>query len=462
MFPIGVTALTCTLYEEVITVNIDTAAIGYNTDTVLTDNGYIGAVDGYVTLVRTDTGRTGHIQFCAIKGNISGSCNRITITAALCCNRAGHCNRTFICNDSTFSCANRDIARQGNITFIRVNTPSAGNGRIIADDGNILYRTNTVFPFDIAALGGTLNKEIVTVYVDTAAVGDHTNTVLTDNGYICTLDGYIAFVRTNACATIHIKFCSIEGNISFGINCVIAITALCCNSTGHGNRALNSIYSGSHSTYCNVAVQSYIALSRFDTDTTGNRSIITDDCNILQSTYAMFPLSITTLTCTLYKEVITVNRNAAAVSNNTDTVITDYGYTCTVDGYISFIRTDTGTAIHIQLYSFKRNITCCIDCKIIIATFDGQVYCTLRRLNAFQGLNVNRSPIRIVDCQRMLTVALNFKSIITLDGFERYVLIYKNRSVLDQYESIAVYKIAGKIGTAHICRCMCRQCCGRK
>lgn len=44
--------------------------------------------------------------------------------------------------------------------------------------------------------------------------------------------------------------------------------------------------------------------------------------------------SITTLTCALHKEVITVNRNAAAVGNNTDTVTTNYGYVGTVDGQI--------------------------------------------------------------------------------------------------------------------------------
>ena len=39
---------------------------------------------------------------------------------------------------------------------------------------------------------------------------------------------------------------------------------------------------------------------------------------------------------------------------------------------------------------------------------------------------------------------MNFESIITADRSERYVLIYKNRSVFDSHESIAVYKIAGK------------------
>ena len=158
-----------------------------------------------------------------------------------------------------------------------------------------------------------------------------------------------------------------------------------------------------------------VACSTFDTITSGNGGIITDDCNILYSTDAVFPLSITALTGTLYKEIITINVDTAAVGNNTDTVTTNYGYVGTVDGHISFFRTNTGTAIHIQLYSVKGNITCCIDCKIIIATFNGQIYRTLRRLNAFQCLYVNRTTVRIVDRQRMLTVALNFKSIITAD-----------------------------------------------
>ena len=151
------------------------------------------------------------------------------------------------------------------------------------------------------------------------------------------------------------------------------------------------------STNPECSVKRNVACSTFDTITSGNGGIITDDCNILQSTYTMFPLSITTLTDTLYKEVITVNRNAAAVSNNTDTVITDYGYVGTVDGHISFFRTNTGTAIHIQLYSGKRNITCCIDCKIIIATFNGQIYRALRRLNTIQRFYIDRTPIGIIN-----------------------------------------------------------------
>ena len=84
----------------------------------------------------------------------------------------------------------------------------------------------------------------------------------------------------------------------------------------------------------------------------------------------MFPLGIATLTCTLHKEVVTINGDAAAVGNNCNTIFTNNRYVSTIDGYVAFVRTNAGTTAYIQVYATQGNIFLGIYCVFAVATFN--------------------------------------------------------------------------------------------